>query len=659
MENLKLKDFLDYKFLSNLEISPDKKFAAFTVHSSDFDENKYLSNIYIYNCLTSEYKKLTTCNKEKSFIWLNEDTILFPSIRDPKLKEKIDKGEQWTAFYAINIHGGEAYEYMRIPMNVSDIKILAENKFIITAEYDHYGINLHSLSGDEKTKAIDLIKENKDYEILDEIPFWANGEGFTNKKRNRLYVFDKLTHDILPISDKFENVALSGVKDNKALYITEKFTNKKELTTGLYLFDLNLNEIFCIVEDGEYNIDYAEIIENNIIFCGTLMDKYGLNQNFNFYKIDDGDIKFLAEHDFGMHSSVGTDCKYGGGKDVRVYNNELYFVGTENKSSFIKKLSLDGTITTLTRNNGTIDCFDIGSDEILFIGLRGQKLQEIYSFKPSFEIQKTKFNEAIYQNKYISVPERLDFISDDVKIEGYVLKPVNFDESKTYPGILNIHGGPKTVYGEVFYHEMQYWANEGYFVFFSNPRGSDGRGNAFADIRGKYGTIDYDDLMKFTDKVLEKYNQIDPSRIGVTGGSYGGFMTNWIIGHTDRFKCAASQRSISNWISKFGTTDIGYFFNADQIQSTPWENVEKLWYHSPLKYANLAVTPTLFIHSEEDYRCWLPEGLQMFTALKYHGVDARLCMFRGENHELSRSGKPKHRVRRLEELTNWFEKYLK
>lgn len=659
MENLKLKDFLDYKFLSNLEISPDKKFAAFTVHSSDFDENKYLSNIYIYNCLTSEYQKLTTCNKEKSFIWLNEDTILFPSIRDPKLKEKIDKGEQWTAFYAINIHGGEAYEYMRIPMNVSDIKILAENKFIITAEYNHYGINLHSLSGDEKTKAIDLIKENKDYEILDEIPFWANGEGFTNKKRNRLYVFDKLTHDILPISDKFENVALSGVKDNKALYITEKFTNKKELTTGLYLFDLNLNEIFCIVEDGEYSIDYAEIIENNIIFCGSLMDKYGLNQNFNFYKIDDGDIKFLAEHDFGMHSSVGTDCKYGGGKDVRVYNNELYFVGTENKSSFIKKLSLDGTITTLTRNNGTIDCFDIGLDEILFIGLRGQKLQEIYSFKPSFEIQKTKFNEAIYQNKYISVPERLDFISDDVKIEGYVLKPVNFDESKTYPGILNIHGGPKTVYGEVFYHEMQYWANEGYFVFFSNPRGSDGRGNAFADIRGKYGTIDYDDLMKFTDKVLEKYNQIDPSRIGVTGGSYGGFMTNWIIGHTDRFKCAASQRSISNWISKFGTTDIGYFFNADQIQSTPWENVEKLWYHSPLKYANLAVTPTLFIHSEEDYRCWLPEGLQMFTALKYHGVDARLCMFRGENHELSRSGKPKHRVRRLEELTNWFEKYLK
>ena len=157
----------------------------------------------------------------------------------------------------------------------------------------------------------------------------------------------------------------------------------------------------------------------------------------------------------------------------------------------------------------------------------------------------------------------------------------------------------------------------------------------------------------------EIFSEFDKSRVGVTGGSYGGYMTNWIIGHTDRFKCAASQRSISNWISKFGTTDIGYYFNADQNQATPWINHDKLWWHSPLKYADKAKTPTLFIHSEEDYRCWLAEGLQMFTALKYHGVEARLCMFRGENHELSRSGKPKHRIRRLTEITNWFEKYLK
>lgn len=659
MENLKLKDFLDYKFLSGLELSPNKNYGAFIVNSADYDENKYLSNIWIYNCITREYKKLTTMNKENNLIWLDNEVILFSSLRDEKLKKKIEDGEHWTVFYAINIHGGEAYEYMRIPMNVNQIKKIADEKFLIAATYDHYGINLHSHKGDEKSKAIDLIKENKDYEVLDEIPFWSNGEGFTNKKRNRLYLFDRGTKDIVPISNQFENVDLCSVKDGKGLYVSQNYTNKMELTNELYIYDLYSSQAKCLVEEDEYSIDYAEFVGDEIIFAASPMDKYGLNQNYNFYKITGHDVQLLSCHDFGMHNSVGSDCRFGGGTDHRVFDNCLYFVATENKSSFIKKLSLDGTIEKLTSDNGSVDCFDVCNDGIIFIGLRGTKLQEIYITEDGVETQITKFNEKIVETKNIIVPEPLEFENDGVKIEGFVLKPVNYDKSKCYPGILDIHGGPKTVYGEIFYHEMQVWANEGYFVFFCNPRGSDGRGDEFADIRGKYGTIDYDDLMKFTDEVLKKYPQIDSTRIGVTGGSYGGFMTNWIIGHTDRFKCAASQRSISNWISKFGTTDIGYYFNADQISSTPWDNMEKMWFHSPLKYANQAVTPTLFIHSEEDYRCWLAEGLQMFTALKYHGVDARLCMFRGENHELSRSGKPKHRVRRLEEMTNWFEKYLK
>lgn len=659
MENLKLKDFLDYKFLSGLELSPNKNYAAFAVHTMDYDENKYLSCIWIYNCITQEYRKLTTRNKEKNFIWLNNDTLLFPSLRDEKLKKKIDDGEHWTVFYAIDIHGGEAYEYMRVPMNVNKIKKIAEEKFLLTAEYNHYGINLHSHKGEDKEKAIDMIKENKDYEVLDEIPFWSNGDGFTNKKRSRLYLFDKGTKDIVPISKQFENIDVTGIKDGKALYISQNYTNKMELTNELYLYDLYSEKATCLVEEDEFIIDYAEFVGDEIVFAASAMDKYGINQNFNFYKLKNNDAVLLSCHDFGMHNSVGSDCRYGGGADYRVFNDSLYFVATESKSSFIKKLSLDGNIEKITDDIGSIDCFDICNEGILFVGLRKNKLQEIYQLHENKEKQITKFNEKIIETKNIASPELIEFENDGITLEGFILKPVDFNENKCYPGILDIHGGPKTVYGEIFYHEMQVWANEGYFVFFCNPRGSDGRGDEFADIRGKYGTIDYDDLMKFTDVVLEKYPQIDKTRVGVTGGSYGGFMTNWIIGHTDRFKCAASQRSISNWISKFGTTDIGYYFNADQIQSTPWENVEKMWFHSPIKYANQAVTPTLFIHSEEDYRCWLAEGLQMFTALKYHGVDARLCMFRGENHDLSRSGKPRHRVRRLEEMTNWFEKYLK
>ncbi|MDL2248406.1 S9 family peptidase, partial [Tyzzerella sp. OttesenSCG-928-J15] len=235
----------------------------------------------------------------------------------------------------------------------------------------------------------------------------------------------------------------------------------------------------------------------------------------------------------------------------------------------------------------------------------------------------------------------------------------DYEAGKKYPAILDIHGGPKAAFGDSFFHEMQYWANQNYFVLFCNPRGSDGKGNEFADIRGKYGTIDYDDIMQFVDECLKKYPDINEDKLGVTGGSYGGFMTNWIIGHTDRFKAAATQRSISNWIAFNYISDIGYYFGTDQMMAGAWDNVEKLWWHSPLKYLDKAKTPTLVIHSDEDYRCWIPEGYQVFTALKIHGVDTRMCVFHGENHELSRSGKPEHRMRRLKEITEWMDKYLK
>ena len=136
-------------------------------------------------------------------------------------------------------------------------------------------------------------------------------------------------------------------------------------------------------------------------------------------------------------------------------------------------------------------------------------------------------------------------------------------------------------------------------------------------------------------------------------------MTTWTIGNTTRSAAACSQRSIANWISKCMTTDIGYYFNMDQLAADPWNSPEKMWAHSPLKYADMAKTPTLFIQSDEDYRCWMGDALQMFSALKYFGVEARVCLFHGENHELSRSGKPKHRIRRMTEMMNWFDKYLK
>lgn len=667
MRNIQLDDFTKYKFLSSLKFSPKGNNACFVVSNCNIEDNGYESNLWIYDLDLKKYYQLTSFNKAGSFIWLQDnETVLFQEVRDSKDKKKLEEGEEFSQFYRLNIYGGEAVKAFKIPMTVRDIIEVDEDTFLFTAIHKVGEKSFFELSDEEKSEKLKTKKEEKDYEVLDEIPFWSNGGGFTNKKRSGLYKYIVSTGEVKLITDKYTSVMSMELNEekNKVVFTANSYKDRAPLKDDLYIYDVKLDKLSLINEEEKFSYGHVSFInENTLIAIGSDMKEYGINEDGKFYLIDiDSKNKTLLTPDFDRSTwnSVGSDCRYGGGKSTVIDGNYLYFITTEIDSSYINRIDIYGNIEKVSFSNGAIDCFDVKDGKLLFIGLRDQKLQEVYSLKDGIEYEISDFNQWTQNELKISKPERIEFETESgIIVEGWVLKPVDFEENKKYPAILDIHGGPKTVYGEVFYHEMQLWANMGYFVLFCNPRGSDGHGRAYADIRGKYGTIDYDDIMRFTDKVLEKYKNIDVSNIGVTGGSYGGFMTNWIIGHTDRFKAAASQRSISNWISKFCTTDIGFYFVDDQNEGTPWNNMDKLWYHSPLKYADKVKTPTLFIHSEEDYRCWLAEGLQMFTALKYHGVESRLCMFRGENHELSRSGKPKHRIRRLTEITNWFEEHLK
>lgn len=665
MENLKLEDFTKYKFLSGIRLSPDGKKTGFVLHQMDVEENKYLSNIYVYKEDSNSCIKLTSLDQERSFIWKDDETMIFPAIRGKKDKERKEKKEEFTAFYEISLLGGEANKAFEVPLNVRTFEFIDEDNLLVIGDFDSTKPKLDELTKEEKEKALKKLEEDKDYEVLDEIPFWYNGAGFTNKKRSRLYIYNIKDEKLTPITDEFTNVEIAKLNKDKSkiIMITSSYTDKMQIKSDLHLYHIKEEALEKLTHEDVFSYSYADFLGDKIIFAGKDMKSYGINENPHFYLMDlDGiNVKRITDDSFdcGIRNSVGSDCRFGASRSMVVDGEYLYFVTTEGYNSYINRIDEKGKIENLTKDNGSIDGFDVVDEKISFIGLRGLRLQELYALRGKEEIQLTSFNEWVIKERKLSKPEHISFENDGFTIDGWVMKPVDFEEGKKYPAILNIHGGPKTVYGEVFFHEMQYWANIGYVVFFCNPRGSDGKGNEFADIRGKYGTVDYDDIMRFTEIVLEKYPFIDWENIGVTGGSYGGFMTNWIIGHTSLFKAAVSQRSISNWISKFGTTDIGYFFVEDQQAATPWSNVEKLWFHSPMKYADRITTPTLFIHSEEDYRCWLPEGIQMFTSLKYHGVDSRLVIFKGENHELSRSGKPKHRIRRLEEITNWFNKYLK
>ncbi len=666
MESLNIKDFLNFNFLSNIELSEDNKNLLFVKSNQNYENNNYISDAFIYNIEKNKTYKLTSVKDASLVSWLNNDTVIFKSsLRDEELKSKKDEEFiDYSLFYSININGGEAESLFNIELETVDLYSIDENNFLIKAIYD--------INREKKRKEdnyLEWVKEEVDYEVFDEIPFWVNNVGITNKKRERLYHYNKKENKLTSITDEYSNVNSFKYKNGKVLCIINSFTDKAPTTTELRLYDINdINNIKekVIIDSNKYAIYFADFIidydnKEKIISVMTDMKKYGLNENSGFYLIDENNnINLLYHYDNGLGNMIGTDSSFGGGKDIRVYKDKIYFVGTENENAHIKCLDFKGSISTITNKKGAVNCFDVSDDNIYFIGFRDLKLEEIYSINNGLEKQLTYFNEDVIKEKSLSTPEKVSFkTNNDFEIEGWVLKPINYDKNKKYPAILDIHGGPKTAYGEIFFNEMQVWANMGYFVFFCNPRGSEGKGNAFADIRGIYGTIDYEDIIKFTDIVLEKYTNIDKNRLGVTGGSYGGFMVNWIIGHTDRFKCAVSQRSISNWIDDFGTTDIGYYFNPDELGGDVCSGFDKLWQQSPLKYANNAKTPTLFIHSEEDYRCYQTQAFQMFTALKYYGVESRICLFKGENHELSRSGKPKHRLRRLKEITDWFEKYLK
>lgn len=639
MKKIDIRDFMNYNYPTGMKTSPDGKHGAFAVVNANGDDNRYDSCLWVMDLPGGEYRKLTNGNNERSFAWLDDETVMFISDREKEYKEKIKNGEDWTCFYTIKINGGEAEFAFAVPYQAVRFEI-AGDQVVMCVKYDY-------------------AKEEKDYEVFDELPFWANGQGVVNKKRIRLAVCDRTGGEVTFVSPDQEAVENFWVEGSRLLYTGILQGNMKSRKPALYCADLKDCSRELLLEQEKMRIDYACIIKGRVYILGSDMKVYGLNENSKLYSVEDNDVTEIAGYDTGIHNSICSDCKFADGAGIVHDEERIYFIATFRKQSVICTADTEGKMTVLNDRQGSVHTLDVNGAALYFTGMRDLGLTEIYCLDRDGERKLTAFNDGLLSERDVCPVEEFTYTYKDVELDGYVMKPADFDPEKKYPGILTVHGGPRATFGPVFFHESQAFANAGYFVFFTNPVGSDGRGNAFADLSGRYGTIDYEDCMAFTDEVLKRYPQIDETRLGIMGGSYGGFMTNWVIGNTDRFAAAASQRSISNWISLSMTTDIGYNFDLQETAGDPWTCPEKMWICSPLKYADKVKTPTLFIQSDQDYRCYMGDALQMFSALKYFGVDTRMCLFHGENHELSRSGKPLHRVRRLKEMMDWFEKYLK
>ena len=660
MEQLKLNDFLNYRFLSQVKYAPDGKRAAFVAACCNEEENSYESRLYLYD---GQIRQLTDMGKESSYLWLNDTQILFPAVRSAREKKRAENHEQFTSYYLLDVTGGEALPAFTLPFAARSIEKLDDTHFAVIGSIDANDPDYYLMDDEARGKVHKSYQDEKDYEVFDEIPFWFNGAGVRNKKRAALFMVSTDPMKIERVTEPFEDVSALCVLSDEVVY--DSYVMKTKLRVqgcDIKAINWKTGAVRSVYQHEKLDVSQLIAMKDHIWLLGTTGERYGMNENNWVYSLDvhTGALEVIRKEEYSLYGSVGSDCRYGGGAARMAKDGSLYTITTREGSALLCRIDADGSSTMILTKEGSADCIALSEHHstALLIGMYDMKLQELYACDlASGELtQLSRFNDGILADKYVAQPEYMEIQSEGLTIGGWVLKPKDFDPAKTYPAVLDIHGGPKTVYGPVFYHEMQLWANMGYFVFFCNPKGSDGRDNAFMDIRGHYGETDYQNLMDFTDAVLEAYPQIDKKRVCETGGSYGGFMTNWIIGHTDRFCCCASQRSISNWISFYGVADIGTYFAKDQNAGDPFDSPEKLWQHSPLKYAKNAKTPTLFIHSDEDYRCPLAEGLQMYTALVDLGVPTRLCLFHGENHELSRSGKPQHRIRRLTEITSWFSR---
>ena len=274
--------------------------------------------------------------------------------------------------------------------------------------------------------------------------------------------------------------------------------------------------------------------------------------------------------------------------------------------------------------------------------------------------QVTHINAAFLAEVELARPEEISFNgADGWQIQGWVMRPVHAQPATRLPTVLEIHGGPAAMYGESFFFEFQLLAARGYAVVYSNPRGSTGYGRMFsAAVLDDWGGKDYQDIMAGLDAAIAR-GGIDAQRLGVAGGSYGGFMTNWVVSHTDRFKAAVTMRCVANMATMFGTSDIGWELTLDEMNgATPWEQLEHLMRMSPITYVAQITTPLLILHSDNDLRCPITEGEQMFSALKYLGRETKMVRFEGQSHDLSRNGHPRSRVMRLNEIVGWFEHYL-
>lgn len=608
-----IEDLYQWTSILPPNVSPNGSYAVIGTSQAKSDGTGYDHIFYLWNRLTG---CLQSMNLPPILGWYDGSSYLFA-----------ESSENGSRLFLYSVAAGRSDILGTIPVTPVAAHYFAKDVWIFEAIVS---------AAETEQPASDR------YCVITDLPYRIDNVGYITPKRHVLYLwYDGSLRKIT--EDTFDVAFFRPLPDCTGILACGKMSNSDgAILQMIQLIYTDTGEIKTIFSDHDLAIIWMDTDGDSVFFTAIRSDSEDGCASLYRLSLLTGRTDVLGEIPDISQLTLR------GGK---------LFACVDNGFSRAVAELCDGSLRYLTPKDFVVSSFAFGGDVCMVIGCKSGSLSEVYTLENNSLHPISAFHEAYLSSHRVQELRPLSATTHDgVRIDGYVLLPTDYAPGRKYPAVLEIHGGPQSIYTTAFDHEMQLLSAQSYFVFFCNPRGSSGRGRSYSQLpMRKYGTYDYEDLMTFTDAVLVAYPDIDSNCLGVCGGSYGGYMAGYIIGTTKRFAAAVVQRPIADLV--------GFIYRTDfcALGSLPEEKLSeqpKLWDRSPISRASRAVTPTLIMQSEEDYRCPITEGLSLYAALRSAGVETRLVLFRSEGHELSRSGMPLNRVTRLEELVGWLSKHL-
>jgi dipeptidyl aminopeptidase/acylaminoacyl peptidase len=660
------KDFAELKLVRALALSPDGKLLAYTLSWCDYEKKKYFSNLHVLNTESGVSRQWTFGEHgDRSPVW-SEDGSQLAFLRAEKGTDRI---------YVISREGGEPREIFRTLGSFNDER-WAERDRALIAKFR---------KADPNPDAEKALAEGKDPELkapavrkISRLFYRLDGDGFLPQERWQLYRLDLDSKDFAPLTHGQTDVeSWTLAPDGEtAAYVTNVHRDPDTHPFHMQIFLLNLKtgqKRPLNVPLGEKDALAFSPNGKYLVYMGhhNLKDAWGVEQLHPWLvDLKTGKSRNLTP---GFDRQPGDltlgDTGYGLGVPFVQWSADsrrIYYQVSHEGDTVLARIGLQpGTPEKVWDLQGQAALFHITGKALALLHLDFETIGEIQfcadntAVHPAFEKLIT-FNEEFLASRKLGKVREVHLKStDDARVQGWVITPPDFRPNKKYPAILEVHGGPRLQYGRVFFHELQYLAAQGYVVMFTNPRGSQGYGKDFAGCTvAAWGTCDYEDIMAAADW-LEAQPYVDRKRIGITGGSYGGYMTNLCVGRSNRFRAAVTQRSVVDLAAFAGTSDIG-FQDSYEFGGHSWDNPEGYAFMSPITYADNIRTPLLIMHNEGDLRCAIEQAEQLYARIKLRGkAPVEFWRFPEEFHGMSRGGRPDRRVIRLEGIHEWFKKWMR